>query len=50
VAAVEGGRSALVVGDDLWWVLQHKGGTGSEEGPRVKDDDGRRWELTMRGG
>jgi hypothetical protein len=40
---------ALVVDGELRWVLQHEGGTGSEEGPMVEDDDGQRWELTVRG-
>jgi hypothetical protein len=39
-----------VAGDELWWVLQHEGGTRSEEGLRVEDDDGRRWELAGKGG
>jgi hypothetical protein len=42
-------RWTLVVGGELRWVLQLEGGTGSEEGPMAEDDDGRRWELTMRG-
>jgi hypothetical protein len=40
---------ASVVGNDLEVLLQHEGGTGSEEGPMVEDDDGQRWELTLRG-
>jgi hypothetical protein len=42
-------RRALVVDGELRWVLQHEGGTGSEEGPMVEDYDGQRWELTVRG-
>jgi hypothetical protein len=38
-----------VVGDELQWVLQDEGGTGSDEGPMVEDDDGWMWKLTMRG-
>jgi hypothetical protein len=38
-----------VVDGELRWVLYHEGGTGSEEGPMAEDDDGRRWELTVRG-
>jgi hypothetical protein len=41
--------AAPVASDELWWVLQHEGGTGSEEGLMEKDDGGRRWELTVRG-
>jgi hypothetical protein len=46
---VEGGRRAPVADDELWWVLQHEGGTWSEQGPRAEDYDGRGWELTVRG-
>jgi hypothetical protein len=46
---VECGRRAPVTDDELWWVLQHEGGMGSEEGWRAEDDDGRRWEHTVRG-
>jgi hypothetical protein len=42
-------RQAPVVGGELRWVLQHEGGMGSEEGLMVEDDDGRRWELIVRG-
>jgi hypothetical protein len=38
-----------VAGDEIHSVLQHEGGTGSEERPMAEDDDGRRWELTVRG-
>jgi hypothetical protein len=38
-----------VAGDELRWVLQHEGGMESEEGPMAEDDDGQRWELTIRG-
>jgi hypothetical protein len=46
---VEGGRRAPVAGDELWWVLQHEGGTRSEEGLMVEYNDGWRWKLTVRG-
>jgi hypothetical protein len=36
-------RRAPLVGDELWWVLQHEGGTRSEEGLMAEDDDGWRW-------
>jgi hypothetical protein len=40
--AVDDGRRAPVAGDELRWVLEHEGGTGSEEG---------RWRsTTMAGG
>jgi hypothetical protein len=42
-------RGAPVVGSDLEVLLQHEGGTGSEEGPMVEDDGGQRWEPTKRG-
>jgi hypothetical protein len=42
-------RCAPVVVGGLEVLLQHEGGTGSEEGPMVEDDDGHRWEFTMRG-
>jgi hypothetical protein len=48
-ASVDGGRQAPVADDELWWVLRHECGTRSEEGPMAEDDDGRRWELTVRG-
>jgi hypothetical protein len=31
-----------VVSGELWWVMQHEGGMGSEVGPMVDNDDGRR--------
>jgi hypothetical protein len=40
---------APVVDDGLEVLLQHEGGTGSEEGSMAEDDDGWRWELTTRG-
>jgi hypothetical protein len=46
---VDGDRRVLVAGNELRWVLHHEGGMGSEEGPMEEEDDGRRWELTVRG-
>jgi hypothetical protein len=37
-----------MAGGDVWRVLQHKGATGSEERSTTENDDGRRWEFTIR--
>jgi hypothetical protein len=41
-------QHAPVVGSGLEVLQQHEGGTGSEEGLMAEDNDGRRWELTVR--
>jgi hypothetical protein len=46
---VDGSRWAPVVSVELRWVLQHEGRMGSEEGLMAEEDDGQRWELTVRG-
>jgi hypothetical protein len=42
-------QRAPVVGSGLEVLLQQEGGTGSDEGPMAEDDDGQRWEVTVRG-